>query len=153
VEIERTFTFLKPDSVMRGLIGEIVSRFEKKGLNIVGAKLITVSAQQAEKLYEVHKGKPFYGMLISHVTSGPIFAMIVEGPNAVTVVRKLVGATNPQEAGAGTIRGDYAVSITPNAIHASDSVENAKGEMAIFFEYKDIVSYKRPAEEKYLWKE
>jgi len=153
VEIERTFTFLKPDSVMRGLIGEIVSRFEKKGLNIVGAKLIVVSAQQAEKLYEMHKGKPFYSMLISHITSGPIFAMIVEGPSAVTVVRKLVGATNPQEAAPGTIRSDYAVSITPNAIHASDSIDNAKREMAIFFDDKDIVSYKRPAEEKYLWKE
>jgi nucleoside-diphosphate kinase len=138
---------------MRGLIGEIVSRVEKKGLNVAAAKLVVPTRQQAERLYEIHRGKPFYDLLISHVTSGPVFAMVIEGPSSVTVVRKLVGATNPVEAASGSVRGDYAVSITPNAIHASDSLENAKQEMAIFFEETEIVGYRKPTEERYLWKD
>ncbi len=153
MNVERTFTFLKPDSIMRGLIGEIMSRIESKGLTIVAAKLVAPTKKQAEQLYEVHRQKPFYNLLVSHITSGPVFAMVVEGPGAVAVLRKLVGATNPQEATPGTIRGDYAVSITPNAIHASDSLENANREMSIFFLESEILSYRRPAEEKYLWKQ
>jgi nucleoside-diphosphate kinase len=137
---------------MRGLIGEIISRFERKGLILAAAKLIRVTESQAQKLYEAHKGKQFFQDLISHVTSGPIFVMVWEGPNAVTVVRNLVGATNPVNAAPGTIRGDLAISITPNAIHASDSVENAKRELAIFFSAGEMVSYSKPTEREFLVK-
>lgn len=137
---------------MRGLIGEIVSRFEKKGLVLLGAKLIQMSSEQAQKLYEVHKGKPFFQELVSHVTSGPVFAMVWEGPNAVSVVRVLVGATNPLNAAPGTVRGDFAISMTPNAIHAADSLENAKREMAIFFQTNEIARYSKPTESLFLLK-
>jgi nucleoside-diphosphate kinase len=137
---------------MRGLIGEIVSRFEKKGLVLLGAKLIQMSSEQAQKLYEVHKGKPFFQELVSHVASGPVFAMVWEGPNAVSVVRGLVGATNPLNAAPGTVRGDFAISMTPNAIHAADSLENAKREMAIFFQTNEIARYSKPTESLFLLK-
>lgn len=137
---------------MRGLIGEIVSRFENKGLVLLGAKLIQMSSEQAQKLYEVHKGKPFFQELVSHVTSGPVFAMVWEGPNAVSVVRGLVGATNPLNAAPGTVRGDFAISMTPNAIHAADSLENAKREMAIFFQTNEIARYSKPTESLFLLK-
>ena len=149
---EQTFAFLKPESVMRGLIGEIISRFERKGLVLVAAKLAHMSVEQAQELYEVHKGKPFFQELVSHVTSCPVFLMIWEGPNAVAVVRNLVGATNPLNAPPGTIRGDLALSITPNAIHAADSVENAKRELSIFFSQQDITQYTKPTEREYLLK-
>ena len=152
LETEQTFSFLKPESVMRGFIGEIVSRFEKKGLLLVGAKLIQMSQDQAEKLYGVHKGKPFFSELLSHVTSGPVFLMVWEGPNAVTVVRNLVGATNPLNAAAGTIRGDFALQVTPNAIHGADSPENAKREMSIFFSRNEITKYSKPTEREFLLK-
>lgn len=137
---------------MRGLIGEIVSRFENKGLVLLGAKLIQMSSEQAQKLYEVHKGKPFFQELVSHVTSGPVFAMVWEGPNAVSVVRGLVGATNPLNAAPGTVRGDFAISMTPNAIHAADSLESAKREMAIFFQTNEIARYSKPTESLFLLK-
>jgi len=149
---EQTFSFLKPESVMRGLIGEIVSRFEKKGLVLLGAKLIQMSSQQAQRLYEVHKGKPFFQELVSHVTSGPVFVMVWEGPNAVSIVRGLVGATNPLNAAPGTVRGDFALSMTPNAIHAADSLENAKREMSIFFQTNEITKYSKPTEDQFLLK-
>jgi len=152
LQTERTFSFLKPESVMRGLIGEIVSRFERKGLVLAAAKLILMSADQAEELYSIHREKPFFKELVSHVTSGPVFLMIWEGPNAVTVARNLVGATNPVAAAPGTVRGDYALSITPNAIHAADSVENARREMTIFFTEKEILSYSKPTERDFLLK-
>ncbi|MGA8903776.1 MAG: nucleoside-diphosphate kinase [Candidatus Bathyarchaeia archaeon] len=152
MQTEQTFSFLKPESVMRGLIGEIVSRFENKGLVLLGAKLIQMSSEQAQKLYEVHKGKPFFQELVSHVTSGPVFAMVWEGPNAVSVVRGLVGATNPLNAAPGTVRGDFAISMTPNAIHAADSLENAKREMAIFFQTNEIARYSKPTESLFLLK-
>lgn len=149
---ERTFSFLKPESVMRGLIGEIVARFEKKGLLLVAAKLIQMTNEQAERLYEIHKGKPFFHELVSHVTSGPVFAMVWQGPNAVTVVRNLVGATNPMNASPGTVRGDFAIALTPNAIHAADSVENADRELSIFFSPNELLSYGKPTEQAYLLK-
>jgi nucleoside-diphosphate kinase len=152
LQTEKTFSFLKPESVMRGLIGEIVTRFEKKGLVMVGAKLIQMSSMQAQKLYEVHKGKPFFQELVSHVTSGPVFVMVWEGPNAVSVVRGLVGATNPLNAAPGTVRGDFAISMTPNAIHAADSLDNAKREMSIFFETSEIANYSKPTENQFLLK-
>lgn len=149
---EQTFSFLKPESVMRGLIGEIVARFERKGLVLVAAKLIQMSNQQAEKLYEMHKGKPFFKELVAHVTSGPVFLMAWEGPNAITLVRNLVGSTDPINAAPGSIRGDYAVTLTPNAIHAADSKENAVRELAIFFSPSEIVRYSKPTESQFLLK-
>ncbi len=131
---------------MRGLIGEVVSRFEKKGLVLVAAKLLEMSSEQAQRLYEIHKGKPFFQELVSHVTSGPVFLMVWEGPNAVNVVRNLVGATNPLSAAPGTIRGDFALSITPNAIHAADSLENSKRELSIFFTPGEVRKYSKPTE-------
>jgi len=137
---------------MRGLIGEIVARFEKKGLLLVAAKLIRMSKEQAQRLYEIHKGKPFFQELMAHVTSGPVFLMVLEGPNAVAVVRNLVGATNPVIATPGTVRGDYALNVTPNAIHAADSVENANRELSIFFSPDELVKYSKPTENEYLLK-
>ncbi len=149
---EQTFSFLKPESVMRGLIGEVVSRFEKKGLVLVATKLLRMSGEQAQRLYEIHKGKPFFQELVSHVTSGPVFLMVWEGPNAVNVVRSLVGATDPLSAAPGTIRGDFALSITPNAIHAADSLENAKRELSIFFTPGELTKYSKPTESEFLLK-
>lgn len=137
---------------MRGLIGEIVSRFEKKGLALVAARLLHMSKEQAQKLYSVHEGKPFFQDLVTHVTSGPVFLMVWEGPNAVAVARNLVGATNPLNAAPGTVRGDYALSMTPNAIHAADSVENAKREMSIFFASNEFAKYSKPTEREFLLK-
>jgi nucleoside-diphosphate kinase len=149
---ERTLVFLKPESVMRGLIGEIVSRFERKGLLLVGAKLIQMSTDQARMLYQVHSGKPFFQDLVSHVTSGPVFVMAWQGPNAVTIARNLIGATNPTNAAPGTVRGDFALNVTPNAIHGSDSTENAKRELSIFFTEKELVNYSKPTEQQFLLK-
>lgn len=149
---EQTFSFLKPESVMRGLIGEILSRFEKKGLVLVAAKLIQMPPEQARKLYEIHREKPFFQDLVSHVTSGPVFVMVWEGPNAVAIVRSLVGATNPLNAAPGTVRGDFAIAMTPNAIHAADSLENAKREMSIFFSSGEITKYSKPTEREFLLK-
>jgi nucleoside-diphosphate kinase len=137
---------------MRGLIGEIVSRFEKKGLLLVAAKLIQMSQDQAEKLYGIHKDKPFFNELVSHVTSGPVFLMVWEGPNAVAVVRNLIGATNPLNAAPGTIRGDLALLVTPNAIHGADSVDNANREMSIFFSASELTTYSKPTERAFLLK-
>jgi len=152
LQVERTFSFLKPESVMRGFIGEIVSRFERKGLVLVAAKLIHMSQNQAENLYGIHRGKLFFQELVQHVTSGPVFLMVWEGPNAVNVVRTLVGATNPLNAAPGTVRGDFALQVTPNAIHGADSVDNANREMFIFFSPTEITSYSKPTEREFLLK-
>ena len=152
MEVERTFSFLKPESVMRGLIGEIVTRFERKGLLLVAAKLLQMSQNQAETLYQIHRDKPFFRELVQHVTSGPVFLMIWEGPNAVSVVRTLIGATNPLNAAPGSVRGDFALQVTPNAIHGADSAENAKREMSIFFSPSEITSYSKPTEREFLLK-
>jgi nucleoside-diphosphate kinase len=137
---------------MRGLIGEIVTRFERKGLVMVAGKLLQMSTDQAEKLYEAHRGKAFFQELVTHVTSGPVFVMVWDGPSAVAVGRNLVGATNPISAAPGTVRGDYALSITANAIHAADSLENAKREMFIFFSSDEITEYAKPTEREFLLK-
>lgn len=143
MEHEYEFVMIKPDGVARGLIGEVISRIEKKGLKIVAMKMIHMSKEQAEKLYEVHKGKSFYEGLIKYVTSGPVVVMVVKGPQAVNVVRKLIGKTNPIEADFGTIRGDYALDIGRNIVHASDSPENSKKERSIFFSDEEFLDYKR----------
>ncbi|WP_269194909.1 nucleoside-diphosphate kinase [Stygiolobus azoricus] len=137
---QRTFVMIKPDGVKRKLIGEIISRFEKRGFNIVAMKMVHIDRTTAERLYEEHKGKSFFEELINYITSGPVVCMIVEGEEAVTVVRKMIGNTDPKEAPPGTIRGDYALTKAENVIHASDSEEKAKREMSIFFVENEIVA-------------
>jgi nucleoside-diphosphate kinase len=131
-------------------MGEIISRIERKGFNITAMKLTQLTTSQAEKLYEIHKGKSFYDTLIRHVTSGPVLAMVIEGPNAISLIRNMIGKTNPAEAQPGTIRADYALNVTKNVIHASDSPENAEREIKIFFSTKEILQYEKPTEKHYL---
>jgi len=147
---ERTLVFLKPEAAMRGLMGEIITRIERKGFIISAMKLIQLAREQAEKIYEIHKGKDFYEPLIEHVTSGPVLALIVEGPNAVSSIRSMAGETNPVEAQPGTIRGDYGLITRKNIIHASDTLENAKKEISIFFKSNEVLKYKKPTESQYL---
>jgi len=141
--MERTYLMVKPDGVQRGLIGEIVGRFERKGLKLVGAKLMTVSTERAEKHYAEHKGKEFYGKLLEFITSGPVFAMVWEGDEAVGLSRAMIGKTNALEAAPGTIRSDFGIHTRLNLIHGSDSVENAEREIAIFFEEDELVAYEK----------
>lgn len=145
--LERTLVLVKPDGVRRGLVGEIVGRFERKGLKLVAAKLLVVSAETAEKHYAEHAGKPFYPGLIQHITSAPVVALAVEGRSAISVARLITGATNPQQAQPGTVRGDLAIAVTPNLIHASDSPASAARELALYFGAGDYVSYHRVGEE------
>jgi len=141
--MERTFLMIKPDGVQRGLIGEIVSRIEKKGLKITALKMIQVSQEKAREHYAEHADKPFFQSLIDYITSGPVVAMVVEGRNAISVVRKMVGKTDPTEAEAGTMRGDMAMDIGRNVVHASDSLRSAEREIGIFFSEDEIVEYRR----------
>lgn len=131
--IEKTFVMIKPDGVRKGLTGEIISRFERRGLTIERLNKKTLTREEAERLYEVHRGKSFFEELVNYVTSGPVVLMVVSGPSAVSVVRTMLGATNPQEALPGTIRGDFALEISENIIHGSDSIESAEREISIFF--------------------
>lgn len=140
---ERTFVLLKPDCVQRGFLGDIVGRFEKRGLKIVGLKMVEMPRKLAESYYAEHKGKPFYEGLISYVTSGPAVAMVVEGHEAVAVVRKMMGATDPVKAEPGTIRADLALHIGRNVIHGSDSIKSAEREIALFFKSEEIHAYER----------
>jgi nucleoside-diphosphate kinase len=139
----RTLVLVKPDGVLRGKVGEIVSRFEDKGLKIVAMKMLNVSREAAERHYHVHREKPFYNSLLSYITSGPVVAMVLEGKECIEIVRKLVGATNGAKAEPGTIRGDFSTGIDFNLIHASDSEESANYEIPIFFNEKEIVAYER----------
>lgn len=139
--IEQTFTMLKPETIMRGLIGEVIARIEKRGFNVVAMKMVNVTPKQAATLYEMHKGKPFYNKLIRHIRSGPVVVMVVEGPDVVKSLRQMIGATNPSKAEKGTIRGDYGLTETKNVIHAADSLKNAKREIKIFFSKDEIFSY------------
>lgn len=141
--MERTFIIIKPDAVQRGLTGEILGRFEARGLRIIGMKFMQVSRQLAEKHYEVHKGKPFFDGLVKYITSSPVVAIALEGSNAVAAARKTIGSTKPQEAEAGTIRGDLALEIGRNLVHGSDSVENGQIEVANFFTDAELVSWSR----------
>lgn len=137
---------LKPDCIQRKLVGEVISRLEGKGLKLVGMKLLKMDDQLAGRLYEMHKGKPFFAELIRFATSGPVVSMVWEGDNAIAVVRKVIGKTNPQEAEPGSVRGDFGMFVTKNIVHASDTPENAKREMAIFFTEKELMNYKAPDE-------
>lgn len=131
--MERTFLAIKPDGVQRGLVGEIISRFEKKGFNLVGLKMMTVSRELAERHYDVHKDKPFFAGLVDFITSAPVVAMVWEGDGVVASARKIIGATNPLNAEPGTIRGDFGVSIGRNIIHGSDAIETAQREVSLWF--------------------
>ena len=137
---ELEFVMIKPDAVKRGLIGEIISRIERKGLKIKALKMIQMSREMAEKLYEEHRGKPFFEDLVGYVTSGPVVVMVVEGPNAVQVMRKMIGDTDGSKAEPGTIRGDFALSKTRNLIHATDSPEKVEREMSIFFKKEELLN-------------
>lgn len=141
--MEKTFIMVKPDGVQRQLIGDILSRFERKGLQLAGAKLMRVTEQMAEKHYAEHQGKPFFGELVEFITSGPVFAMVWEGENVIEVTRQLIGKTNPKEALPGTIRGDYGMFVGKNIIHGSDSLESAEREINIFFKSEELVSYQQ----------
>ena len=139
--MERTFIMVKPDGVQRGLIGEIVNRFEQKGFKLVGAKLMQISTSLAEQHYGEHKERPFFGELVEFITSGPVFAMVWEGEDVISISRNMIGATKPQEATPGSIRGDYAVTVGKNIIHGSDSPESAKREINLFFKEEELIDY------------
>lgn len=138
---ERTFAMVKPDGVQRGLVGEIVRRYEARGLKVVGLKLLHVPASMAEEHYAEHKGKPFYNGLVSYITSGPVVCLALEGKNAVSVVRATNGATKPWDAAPGTIRGDLALDIGRNVVHGSDSVESAQRELGIYFTKDEVLDW------------
>ncbi len=131
--IERTFSIIKPDAVAKNVIGEIVSRFEKNGLRIVASRMVQLSKEQAEGFYAVHKERPFFNDLVNFMISGPVVLQVLEGEDAILKNRELMGATNPAEAAAGTIRADFAQSIDQNAVHGSDAPETAKEEITYFF--------------------
>ena len=139
--IERTLAIIKPDAVQRRLIGEIVGRFERKGLRIIALKMIHIDPSLAERHYAVHKGKPFYEPLLEFITSDPVVVLALEGPQAIKALRNMMGATNPVEAAPGSIRGDYATEITFNLLHGSDSPENAQHELSLFFAPEEFVAY------------
>jgi nucleoside-diphosphate kinase len=131
--VDRTLILVKPDAFARGLTGEIIARFERKGLRIVGLKHMTVDEDLARRHYAEHEGKPFFGELVEFITSGPLVAMVLEGEQAITAARQVIGATNPLEAAPGSIRGDFGLEVQTNLVHGSDSPESAQREIEIFF--------------------
>ncbi|MBO9541203.1 nucleoside-diphosphate kinase [bacterium] len=141
--MERTFLAVKPDGVQRGLVGEIIGRFEKKGFKLIGLKLMQVTREQAETHYGEHAGKPFFGGLVDFITSGPIVAMAWEGKNVISTARTMMGATNPAQSATGSIRGDFASDIGRNIIHGSDAPESAARELGIFFKPEELLTYSR----------
>jgi nucleoside-diphosphate kinase len=144
--MEKSLIILKPDAIQRGLIGRIIARIERRGLRIAAMKMIWLDRELAERHYGEHKGKPFYEPLLKFITSAPVVVMIVQGPEAITVLRKMMGVTNSKKAEPGTIRGDYGLSNRHNLIHGSDSPESAKREITLFFEPEEIHEYKRVTE-------
>lgn len=145
--IQKTFVMLKPDTIQRNLVGDIISRFERRGLKFVAMKLIKVDRTTAEKLYSVHKDKEFYQPLIDYVVMGPCVVCVIEGYQAIHAVRKMLGATNPIDSDAGSIRGDFGLFLRRNVVHAADSEETAEREMKIFFKADEILDYKKAEEE------
>lgn len=141
--MERTLVLVKPDGVQRGLVGEITSRLERRGLRIVAAKFMTVGRELAERHYAVHKGKPFYDGLITYITSAPVMAMVWEGPAAIVAVRQTMGSTRPTEAAPGTVRHDFALEVGRNLTHASDSAANGEAEVALWFDQDELVQWSR----------
>jgi len=142
MRIERTLVLLKPDAVQRRLVGEIITRIEKKGMKIVAMKMMQIDRKLAERQYAEHREKAFFNDLIEFIASAPLVAMVVEGPEAVKVIRNMMGATNPRNAQAGTIRGDFGLNLTKNLIHGSDSLETAEREIKLFFKEEEILEYK-----------
>ncbi len=138
--VERTLSIIKPDAVAKNVIGKIVSRFEDAGLTVIAARMMQLSREQAEGFYAVHRERPFFGELVSFMISGPVFVQALEGENAMQVNRDLMGATDPKKADKGTIRADFADSIDANAVHGSDSVENARIEIAYFFKPEEVTT-------------
>ena len=141
--MEKTLVLVKPDGVQRGLIGEVVSRLERRGLRLMGAKFMQVSQDLAETHYAIHKGKPFYEGLIRYITSAPVMAMVWEGPNAITAVRQTMGATRPTEASPGSLRHDFALEVGRNLTHASDAPETGQAEVDLWFREDELVSWDR----------
>lgn len=141
--MERTLVLIKPDGVQRGLIGEVISRLERRGLQLTGAKFLQVSQELAETHYAIHKGMPFYDGLIAYITSAPVMAMVWEGPNAIAAVRQTMGSTRPTEAAPGSIRHDFSLEVGRNLTHASDSIENGEAEVALWFTDRELVSWER----------
>ncbi|MEM1749424.1 MAG: nucleoside-diphosphate kinase [Desulfurococcaceae archaeon] len=137
--VERTLILIKPDGVERGLIGEIISRFEKKGFRIIGLKMLKFNRELAEKFYSVHKGKEFFNELVNYIASGPVVAMVIEGESAIKVSRTIIGPTDGREAPPGTIRGDYSLSKLKNTVHASDSVDSAAYEISVIFNEHELM--------------
>lgn len=144
--MERTLVLVKPDAVQRGLVGEIIARLERRGLKIVGLKLVDVTETLARQHYAIHEGKPFFEPLISYITASPVVAMVIEGPNAIEIVRRTMGATAPAEAVPGTIRADYALEIGRNLVHGSDGPETAQQEIANWFEEDELISWARSSD-------
>ncbi len=141
--MERTLVIIKPDAVQRGLIGQIITRFEQRGLRIAAMKLIQMDRALAERHYAIHRGKSFYEPLLDYITSSPVVVMVLEGRNAIEIVRRTMGATNPVEATPGTIRADFGVEIGRNLTHGSDGPETAATEVALFFDESEILTYAR----------
>ncbi len=142
-ELQRTLLLVKPDGVQRQLVGRVLSRFEDRGLKIVGLKLVRADRELAERHYAVHRDKPFFAGLVEFITSAPLVAAAIEGPNAIAVVRAMNGATRPHEAAPGSIRGDFAVETAQNLVHASDSAESAAAELALWFSASELLDYPR----------
>ena len=140
---ERTLVLVKPDGVQRQLVGRILARYEERGLKIAGLKLVTVDRELAERHYDVHRAKPFFEGLVEFITSGPLVALALDGPNAIAVVRAINGATRPHEASPGTIRGDFALETAQNIVHASDSAETAATELDLWFDADELLDYER----------
>ncbi|MDK2945390.1 nucleoside-diphosphate kinase [Geotoga petraea] len=138
---EREFLIIKPNSIRRGFIGEIIKRLENRGIKIIAMKMINISEKQVEKLYKIHKEKEFYKSLKEFMLSGPVVVMVVEAPRAIEMVRHIIGNTDPLKASPGSIRGDYGLTVQKNIVHASDSIENANSEISIFFEENEILKY------------
>lgn len=141
--MERTLIIIKPDGVQRGLVGEILTRFERKGFRIAGMKFMQPSRELAEKHYAVHQGKPFYEGLVNYIISSPVVVLVLEGTNAILAARGTVGATRPHEAAPGSIRGDFGLEVGRNLVHASDSVENGLAEIALWFAPEELVNWSR----------
>ena len=141
--MERSLVIIKPDALQRGLAGEIISRLEKKGLKIVGMKMLHMDRNRAQRHYAIHKGKAFFNDLVEFITSSPIIAIVFQGKNAVDIIRQTMGETDPAKASSGTIRGDLGIEIGHNLVHGSDSLENASGEIDLFFSADEIVDYDR----------
>lgn len=141
--MQLSYVMVKPDGVQRNLVGEVISRMEKRGLKILALKMYTIPEETAQAHYAEHKGKPFFQSLLDFITSGPSVSMVLQGKNAVSVIRTMVGATNPSEAAAGTIRGDFGLDTGRNIVHASDSNESAKREISIHFSESEISQYLR----------